>query len=688
MEESRRAQLKEPGLLEHKPTPIPFDDADRLAVASLRGVAIDMVEAARSGHPGAPLGLAPAAWVLFSRFVRHDPAQPDWLGRDRFLLSAGHASALLYGLLHIFGYADMADLKAFRQLGSRTPGHPERRCLPGVEYTTGPLGQGFAGAVGMALAREHLAHLFHPGLFSYRIFVICSDGDLMEGVSHEAAALAGHLGLGNLLIIWDDNGVSIDGPTSLAFTEDVVARFRAYGFATHEVRDGEDLEELASAFQAALDPERPALVRVRTIIGKGAPTKEGTAASHGAPLGPEEAAAAKASYGLDPAVTFHVPPEVYARASALLARGRAERNAWERTFAAWTEEEPERAAELQRILRGEVPEQAREALRLLAASPRPAATRKASGAALEVLSRHLPELVTGSADLSESTATKPASHEPVGRGRWGRHIHFGVREHAMAGAGVGMALEGLRPVLGTFLVFSDYLRPALRIAAMQQARVVFVFTHDSIGVGEDGPTHQPVEHIASLRAMPGLVVIRPADWAETALAWEAALDERGPVALVLTRQEVPALPRPPLAPANGLLRGAYVLLDAGENPDVVLIGSGSEVALCVEAAAVLKEKGVLARVVSMPSWELFLRQPRSYQEEVLPPEIGARVAVEAASPLGWHRWVGADGRVVGLDRFGASGPAREVLSHFGFTAERVAQETLALLEELSSAPGG
>jgi transketolase len=674
-------------------------DLDLLCVNAIRALAVDAVEQARSGHPGAPMGLAPTAYVLWTRFLRHDPSDPTWPDRDRFVLSAGHASALLYALLHLSGYdVPLEELRRFRAFGSRTPGHPEHGLTPGVETTTGPLGQGFANAVGMAIAERLLAARFNrPGLgiVDHRVFAICSDGDLMEGISHEAASLAGHLRLGRLIVLHDDNRITIDGPTDLSSSEDVATRFRAYGWSVHRVEDGRDLASLTDAIAAAVvEDDRPSIVVVRTTIGEGSPTRAGTAAAHGAPLGAAEVAAWKEAIGW-PAEPFHVPPEVRARFAEIRDRGAWLRAEWTERFARWREAEPDLAREWDRVMAGRLPSGWE---RHLAPPDGAMATRKASAKVLASLAPHLPELVGGSADLTESNGTALPGEEPFRPGRPGRYLHFGVREHAMGGILNGMALHGgLRPYGGTFLVFSDYVRPSIRLAALMRLPVVYVFTHDSIGLGEDGPTHQPVEQLASLRAIPGLVVIRPADGAETAWAWRVALERRdGPTALVLTRQDVPALDRRALAPATGLVHGAYVLADLGPEtalvgdgqdgpdsgdpvPDVVLIGTGSEVAVVLQAGRILAEEGLRVRVVSMPSWELFERTPERYREEVIPPRVRTRVAVEAGVTHGWHRWVGEHGAVVGLDRFGASAPGSLLMERFGFTPEHVAEVVRGLL---------
>ena len=659
---------------------------DARAVNAVRVLAVDAVEAARSGHPGAPMGLAPVASLLWTRFLRHDPRDPAWPDRDRFVLSAGHASALLYALLHLTGYdLSVRDLRGFRQWGSRTPGHPERGHTPGVETTTGPLGQGIGNAVGMAIAERILADRFNrdgPDVVDHRTFCVCSDGDLMEGISHEAASLAGHLGLGRLTLVYDDNRISIDGPTSLAFSEDVPARFASYGWHVARVSDGEDLDALDHALREAIaETDRPSLVAVRTHIASGAPTKQDTAAAHGAPLGADEVRTWKESIGWSQE-PFDVPADAAEAFAACVPRGARLHDAWRSTFDGWARANPGPAREWRRRLAGDLPDEWQEHLPDIAGSTM--ATRKASGAVLAALAQTVPELVGGSADLTESTSTE--IHEPrFELGRPGRFLHFGVREHAMGAVMNGLALHGgLRPFGGTFLVFSDYLRPSIRLAALMGLPVVFVFTHDSIGLGEDGPTHQPVEHLAALRAIPGLVVIRPADAAETVAAWRAALERGdGPTALVLSRQDL--APVDAAGDASRATRGAYVVAEraraggTGEGPDVVLIATGSEVRVALDAADALAGEGAAVRVVSMPSWELFEAQPPEYRDAVLPPDATARVVVEAAASTGWERFAGARGRLVTLDRFGASAPGPVVQAQLGFTSEAVASAARAAM---------
>ena len=661
----------------------PFEAADHTAVTALRVLAIDQIEAAQSGHPGLPLGAAPMAWVLWSRFLTHAPHAPGWADRDRFVLSAGHGSALLYALLHLFGYdLPLDELRRFRQWGSRTPGHPEFGLTPGVETTTGPLGQGFANAVGMALAERHLAARFNRPehcIVDHRTWVIASDGDLQEGVAHEAAALAGHLQLGKLVVLWDDNRITIEGDTSLAWSEDVPARFAALGWRTLEVDDGNDLDAIADALtRAAATDSAPALVRVRTHIGFGSPHKQDSAAAHGAPLGAEEARLTRRALGWRGDEPFAVPAEVYAHAAACAARGAAAHRAWQERAAAYAAAYPAEAAELQRRLAGELPADWQHALPEFADAA-PMATRQASGAVLNAVAPLIPELLGGSADLAPSNNSRIAGEESVRAGHWGgRNVHFGIREHAMAAICNGLSLHGgLRPYAATFLVFADYLRPALRLAALTRQPVIYLFTHDSVAVGEDGPTHQPVEHLAALRAIPNLVVLRPADAHETRDAWRVALARRdGPTALILTRQKVPVLPAPP-PPA--VARGAYVRREAsGGVPHVTLLASGSEVALAEATRALMENDGIPTRVVSMPSWELFAEQDESYRRAVLGPPEALRAAVEMGCSLGWERWVG-EGLLFSIDRFGASAPHQEVVRQLGFTPEALAQRLRAAL---------
>jgi transketolase len=680
---------------------------EQLAVNTVRSLAIDAVQRANSGHPGLPLGAAPMGYVLFTRVMRHNPANPAWPDRDRFAFSAGHGSMLLYSLLHLTGYdLSLDDLRQFRQWGSRTPGHPERGLTPGVEMTTGPLGQGFGMAVGLAMAEAHLAATYNrPGhtVVDHFTFGLCSDGDLMEGISHEAGALAGDLQLGKLIFLYDRNQVSLAGSTHLSFREDVVRRFESYGWQVLAVEDGNDLAAIERALRGAQqEPRRPSLIAVRTVIGYGSPHKAGLSEAHGAPLGSEEVRLTKVALGWPrPDEEFYVPPRVEALREERRQRGAQLEADWRARFEHYRAAFPDLAAEFERTQAGRLPEGWAEGLPSYAASTtRDVATRVAGGAALNELANRIPEIVGGSADLNPSTNTAlkgkgdfmvddslPEGGNLQGAvgGEWsyaGRNFHFGVREHAMGAAVNGMAIHGgLIPFGATFLVFSDYQRPAIRIAALSHAGSIFVYTHDSIALGEDGPTHQPVEHLASLRAIPDLVVIRPADANETVEAWKVAVARRhGPTALILTRQNLPVLNRGALAPASGLGRGAYVLADADHgDPAVILIASGSEVALALSAREALHAQGVRTRVVSMPSWELFEAQESAYHEQVLPPRVAARVVVEAAAQQGWCRYVGSRGAIIGVDAFGASAPGKIVLERYGFTVERIVATALEVV---------
>jgi len=642
-----------------------------LSITTVRTLAMDAVEKASSGHPGAPMGLAPVGWTLFTQHLRHSPADPSWPGRDRFVLSAGHASMLLYALLNLTGYdLPMAEIERFRQLGSETPGHPERGDTPGVEITTGPLGQGFANAVGFALAERMLAARFNrPGheVIDHRTWFICSDGDLMEGISHEAGSLAGFLGLERLVGIYDDNHISLDGPTSLSFGEDVPARFGAYGWRVLRVEDGNDLEAIDAALTEAAEPDgRPTLIACRTHIGYGAPNKQDTSSAHGSPLGDDEVAAAKRFYGWPEDARFLVPDEVAAWRDEMVGRGRELQARWLEVMDAYRQDHPAEAAELERVVAGRLPDGWQEALPVFEPGEK-IATRASAGKVMNALAPVVPELVQGAADLSSSTSTTLKDMGAVARGDYaGRNVYYGVREHAMGAITNGLAAHGgLRPTSSTFFTFSDYMKNPIRLAALMRLPSIFVFTHDSVGLGEDGPTHQPIEHLAALRSIPELVTIRPADANEAAAAWRVALGRTdAPTALVLSRQGLPTLPGP--LPVE---RGAYVLEDGD---DCILIGTGSEVQVALAAGERLAAEGVSARVVSMPSFELFRAQDPAYRDQVLPAGVHARVAVEAASPFGWAEWVGDRGAVVALDRFGASAPGDQALAALGITPEAVA----------------
>ncbi|WP_041463982.1 transketolase [Pelodictyon luteolum] len=659
------------------------DASDQLAINTVRILAVDMVERAQSGHPGMPLGAAPMLFVLFRHIMRHNPRNPSWLNRDRFVLSAGHASAMLYAMLHLSGYdLTMEDLQQFRQLGSRTPGHPEYGLTPGVETTTGPLGQGIATAVGMAISERHAAAILNRGeieLIDHYTYVICSDGDMMEGIGSEAASLAAHLQLGKLICLYDSNGISIEGPTSLAFTEDTSSRYRAYGWHVQEVEDGNDTKAIHDAVMLAREESRrPSFIRVRTHIGYGSPNRQDTAKAHGEPLGKEETALLKAAFGFPPEARFHVAPEVREHFRPVREQGEVLEATWNSMFGHYALRFPEIAQSLRDRLEGRLPEEWEDALPSFT-PPQERATRQASQACLEAMAETIPFLIGGSADLGSSCGTflkGAASFTAENPG--GATIHFGVREHSMGAILNGIALSGiLRPYGATFLIFSDYMKPAIRLSALMRLPVVFIFTHDSIGLGEDGPTHQPVEQLAMLRAMPNLTIIRPADANETKAAWALALGLKGPVALVLTRQKLPVLDRENDSCMEEVAKGGYILSDWSGAPApedaAIIIATGSEVHISLQAKVMLEKEGIAARVVSMPSRELFLLQPEAWQHRVLPPRVTTRVVVEAASPFGWDRFSGPSGCIIAIDRFGASGPGGAVMEALGFTASHIAE---------------
>jgi transketolase len=660
---------------------------DQLCINTIRTLAMDAVQKANSGHPGTPMALAPLGYVLWTRHLKHDPSDAAWIDRDRFVLSAGHASMLLYSLLYLTGYGlELKDLENFRQWESPTPGHPELHMTRGVETTTGPLGQGFANGVGMAMAERHLASLFdRPGhdIIDHFTYAICSDGDLMEGVSSEAASMAGHLKLGKLIYFWDDNSITIEGSTHLAFSEDVLKRFDAYGWHTQRVEDVNDLEALDAAILAAQADPRPSMIGVRTVIGYGSPHKAGSEEAHGSPLGADEIRLTKEKLGWPSQDAFFVPDEALAHMREQIARGKERRAEWQKRWDAYAAAFPEDADRLQAALERRLPAGWDAELPTFSPGDKAIATRAASGKALNAIARQVPWLIGGSADLAPSNNTHLDGEGDFEAGSYGgRNLHYGVREHAMGSVMNGMALHGgVRPYGGTFLIFSDYMRPPVRLASLMEQPVIYVYTHDSVGLGEDGPTHQPIEQLAALRAIPGLIDIRPADPAETVEAWRFALEyTKGPIFLSLTRQNVPHLTREKMDVREGLRRGAYILSDAeGADPEVVLIGTGSEVSVALGAKEQLEAEGIRVRVVSMPSWTLFDRQPREYQDEVLPPSVTARVSVEAAGPMGWHRWVGSGGEVVGIGHFGASAPATRIFDELGFSPQNVANKAKALL---------
>jgi len=659
---------------------------DELAIKTIRGLSMDAVQAANSGHPGTPMALAPLGWALFSDLRRHDPAHPDWPDRDRFVLSCGHASMLQYALLHLSGYeVSLDDIRKFRQWGSLTPGHPEFHLTPGVETTTGPLGQGIGNGVGMAMAERHLAARFNkPGhtLVDHRTWVIASDGDMMEGVASEAASIAGHLKLSKLVVFWDDNQITIDGRTDLTFSEDVLARFAAYGWHTESVVDGSDLEAVVAASRAAIADDRPSFIRVPTIIGDPSPNKRNTSGAHGAPLGEDEVIATKQLMEW-PTEPFFVPDELAAAAESIRERGAEDYDAWQARLANYRAEFPEAANELDAALAGELPAGWDANLPTFDADSKGMPTRKASGVVLNALAVKIGGLVGGSADLAGSNNSQMKGLAGFLPGAEGipRNMDWGIREHAMGAAMNGMALHGgVIPYGATFLVFSDYMRPSLRLAALMKLHTRYIYTHDSIGLGEDGPTHQPVEQLAALRAIPNLAVLRPADANEVRECWKAALEWDGPAALALTRQSVPIFDRSALASAEKSKRGAYTLREAGGGgPDVILVATGSEVQIALTAAEVLEQEGAAVRVVSMPCWELFEQQDAAYQQEVLPRAGAVKVVVEAGIRQGWDRWVGNDAAFVTIDRFGASAPYNVLYEKYGITAEHVVAEAQRLL---------
>jgi transketolase len=675
----------------------PLDDmpVEWLCINTIRTLAMDAVERADSGHPGTPMALAPLAYVLWTEFLRYNPRNPGWVDRDRFVLSNGHASMLLYAVLFLTGYGlTLDDLRSFRQWDSATPGHPEHERTPGVETTTGPLGQGLLNSVGMAIAEAHLAAVFNrPGhdIVDHHTYVTCSDGDLMEGASHEAASVAGHLGLGKLIWIYDDNHISIAGQTSLAYSDDVAKRFEGYHWHVQNLgEEARNLEALSGAVaRAKAETGRPSLISVRSHIGFGAPGKQDTAAAHGSPLGTEEVRKAKEAYGWPADAEFLVPERALAHMRRAVERGRQLEHAWDRKLAAYAQEHPKLARAFRGALAGELPGDWDADVSHFQPADGPLATRKAGGAVLNEIAGRVPWLFGGSADLAPSTKTLVRDEGDFEKDHYAsRNLRWGVREHVMCGASSGMALHGgIRPYAATFFIFTDYARPAIRLAALMKVPVIYVLTHDSIGLGEDGPTHQPVEHLASFRAMPNLCVIRPADANETAYAWRAALRRtEGPTMLVLTRQKLPIFDRRSVASAEGLLRGGYVLSrEKGDRADAVLIGTGSEVRLALAAQEELAGRRIDARVVSLPSWELFRAQPREYRDGVLPPDVTARLAIEAGSPFGWKEWTGDGGAVIGMTRFGASAPGAVNFEKLGFTVGHIVERVGELLEEREEA---
>ena len=660
---------------------------DELCINTIRFLSVDAVQQANSGHPGMPMGAAPMAYVLWTKFLRHSPRNPGWLDRDRFVLSAGHGSMLLYSLLHLSGYdLSLDDLKNFRQWGSKTPGHPEYGDTPGVETTTGPLGQGFATGVGMAIAERHLAAKFNKSnhdIVDHYTYGIISDGDLMEGISHEAASFAGHLKLGKLIYLYDDNHISIEGKTDIAFTENRLQRFEAYGWHVQQVEDGNDLQAIEDALTAARnETDRPSLVAVRTSIGFGSPNRQDTAKAHGEPLGDEERRLTKEKLGWPQEPTFYIPEEALSHFRKSVDKGLELEQQWTESFRSYLNEFPDLGSMFEKQIKGELPQDWDKEIPVFPADPKGKATRVISGQVLNAIAKNVPALMGGSADLAPSNKTWIDNEENFQAGSYDqRNIHFGVREFGMTAVLNGMALHGgFIPYGGTFLIFSDYMRPAIRLAALMKQHTIYVLTHDSIGLGEDGPTHQPIEHLASLRSMPNVTVLRPADANETAEAWKFAIkSNKGPTVLALTRQSLPTLDRTVFGTAELLHRGAYVLKDVNGTPDALILASGSEVKLALEAAETLAQDGVAARVVSMPSWELFDDQTQEYKNSVLPENVKARVSIEAGATQGWHKYLGMNGKAIGLDHFGASAPINDLFTNFGITADSVVQAVKSLV---------
>ncbi|HVW96070.1 MAG TPA: transketolase [Mucilaginibacter sp.] len=662
-------------------------DIETLGIDTARILAADAVQKANSGHPGTPMALSPMAHVLWTRFLNYNPKNPDWANRDRFILSAGHACMLQYAYLYLTGYdVTLDDIKNFRQMNSKTAGHPEYGLCPGIEVTTGPLGQGFANAVGFAIAQKHLAARYNkPGfnLFDYKIYVICSDGDMMEGVTSEAASIAGHLELGNLIFLYDNNHISIEGSTDIAFNENVVKRFEAYGWHTQALPDVNDTHALELALiNAKSETQKPSLIDVRSLIAYGSPNKSGTAGSHGSPLGPDELKLVKEFFGFDPDKSFEVSDEVLDFYRKAGKKGEGKEEKWNKLFADYKAKFPELAAEYELLSKGELPEGWKDGLPVFKAEGK-MATRQASGKVLNAIAAKLPNLIGGAADLAPSTETNLKEFDSfTSENRAGRNFHFGIREHAMGAALNGMALtKGIIPFGATFLMFSEYQRPPIRLAAIMKIRPIFVYTHDSIGLGEDGTTHQPIEQLASLRSIPRITVIRPADANETTHAWRVAIEHQdGPVALVFTRQGLPVIDQDKYAKADGLEKGAYILSEGSKAPELILMATGSEVPLILQAQEKLEAEGISTRVVSMPSWELFEKQDEAYKEKVLPKTIKKRLAVEMASPMGWHKYTTDEGDMLGMTTFGESAPAEELFKHFGFTVDNVVAKAKALLK--------
>jgi len=674
---------------------MPENDIQQLSINTIRFLAVDAVQKANSGHPGMPMGCAPIAYRLYTKFMKHNPANPDWKNRDRFILSAGHGSMLLYSILHLCGYKiSMDDLKNFRQFGSITPGHPEFGLAPGIETTTGPLGQGFANAIGMAIAQEYLASLFNKPevkILDHFIYGICSDGDLMEGISHEAASLAGHLKLGKIIFFYDDNGITIDGKTSLAFSEDIKKRFDAYGWQVLNIDDVNDLSQIDKAVeQAQKETNKPTLIITKTHIGFGSPKKQDTASAHGSPLGEEEVKVTKKNLGWDENKFFFIPYEVADHFNKMKNTFSSYENEWNKLFESYKKKYPADAEKFVKVFNYDFGDEWKNALPSFTNYAENIPTRNASGSVINAIAKHLPTLIGGSADLEPSNNTYiKESTKFSAENRSGRNFHFGIREHGMGGILNGMALYGgVIPYGGTFLIFSDYMRPSIRLASLSGVRPIYVFTHDSVGLGEDGPTHQPIEHLASLRAIPKVIVIRPADANETVEAWKVAIEHKSsPVALALTRQKVPVFDRTKFASAENLSKGAYVLVQSEKNPEVILMASGSEVALAVEAFNQLQAEGINARVVSFPSWELFELQTNEYKDSVLPKSIKARVSIEAGVKQGWEKYIGDFGEAICIEKFGASAPYEIIFKEYGFTVDTVVALAKKVLVKVKSKHG-
>jgi len=668
-----------------------MESIEQRGINTVRVLSADAVQQAASGHPGTPMGLSPIGHVLWSKVMKYNPHDPNWPNRDRFILSCGHACMLQYSYLYLTGYdLTLDDIKNFRQLHSKTAGHPEYGLLDGIEVTTGPLGQGFANGVGMAIGQQYLAARYNKPdfkLFDYKIYSICSDGDIMEGVSAEAASLAGHLKLGQLIYIYDDNQITIEGDTSLAFNEDVGERFRAYGWHVQSVADGNDIHAIETAIRnAEKETDRPSLIKVRTHIGFGSPNKVDTPEAHGSPLGPDEVKLVKENLGFDPEKSFNIPEEVLNYYRETGNRGVEKENEWNELYKKYKEKFSAEAAEYELFKNGNLPNGWKDNIPVFKPTEKGMATRKASGKMLNSIASKLPMLIGGSADLAPSTDTNLKDFQSfTDQNHSGRNFHFGIREHAMGSILNGMALtKGIIPYGATFLIFSDYMRPPIRLAAIMNIKPIFIYTHDSIGLGEDGTTHQPVEQLIGLRSVPNLTVIRPADANETVQAWVATLEHKnGPVALILTRQEVPEIDQEKYAPATGVQQGAYILSDSQGEPQLILMGSGSEVHLLIEAQEKLKAESINARVVSFPSWELFDKQPEEYKQKIFPKNVRKRLAVEAGSPIGWCKYVTDEGDVIGISKFGESAPGKQVMKEYGFSVENVVEKAKALLQNNS-----